>query len=271
MLVPDVAGIVSADADAGRIGGGSGRGHELSFIVVVYAHENTGECPGTSMYGQRPAGRLCVMESALSGFSADWLTALQQHSWLLLSALFVVALAESLLVVGLLIPGVAILVALTLLAAGQSLSPLAWWLAGALGALCGDGISFHIGRRAGPGLARWQIFSRHPHWLPAGHSFFARYGLWSIALGRFIGPLRPLVPAVAGVCDMKPPTFWWINIWSSAAWAAFYLLPVYWFGQAVLTLLQPWQLMLGLGLATLVALLVSRLLQHRQRQSGPRN
>jgi len=39
----------------------------------------------------------------------------------------------------------------------------------------------------------------------------------------------------------------------------------------VLTLLQPWQLMLGLGLATLVALLVSRLLQHRQRQSGPRN
>ncbi|MCD8523376.1 MAG: DedA family protein [Saccharospirillaceae bacterium] len=200
------------------------------------------------------------MASALSDVYANWLTALQHPGWLLL-ALFAVALAESLLVVGLLIPGVAILVALTLLAVEQSLSPWLWWLAGASGALCGDGLSFHIGRCAGPGLARWRIFSRHPHWLPAGHDFFARYGLWSIALGRFVGLLRPLVPAVAGVCDMKPQTFWVVNIWSSAAWAAFYLLPVYWFGQALLTLVQPWQLMLGLGLVTLLALLVSRLLR----------
>jgi|GEM_PF-914050 len=177
------------------------------------------------------------MESALSGFFAGFTDIIEQHGWLLLPAVFVLALAESLLVVGLFIPGVALLVALTILAAEQGLPVVWWWLAGAAGAFCGDGLSFHIGRWYGPRLAHWNIFRRHPDWLPSAEHFFARYGVWSIALGRFIGPLRPLVPAMAGVCGMPVRDFWWVNSWSSAAWAAFYLLPVYWFGQAALAII----------------------------------
>lgn len=179
---------------------------------------------------------------------------------LLLALVFTLALTESLVVIGLLIPGIAGLVALTLLAAAEPVAPLWWWLAGACGALCGDGLSFHIGRFSRNGLHHWRIFRRHPQWLERGHHFFTRYGVMSIAIGRFIGPLRPLVPAVAGACDMPRRQFWWVNLLSSAAWSAAYLLPVYWFGREALERVPLWLLLSALGAATLLASTVSWLI-----------
>lgn len=176
----------------------------------------------------------------------------------LLALVFLLALLESLLVVGLLIPGVALLSALTLLAAEQHVPVAGWWLAGALGALCGDGISFHLGRVLSHRLVGWRIFRQHPQWLPQAHRFFHRHGGLSIASGRFIGPLRPLVPAVAGAAGMPPLHFWWVNVLSSAAWAAAYLLPVYWLGQTLQQWLPGWVLMVILLLISVLALLVSR-------------
>lgn len=182
---------------------------------------------------------------------------------LLLVLLFLLALTESLALVGLLIPGIAGLVALTVVAAAMPVSPLWWWLAGACGALCGDGISFHLGRFSSHRLHHWRMFRQHPDWLSRGHEFFMRYGLLSIAVGRFIGPLRPLIPLVAGACEMSPVTFWWVNLISSAAWSAVYLLPVYWLGQGALTLLPGWLLVLLLLLVSALALLLSRWLARR--------
>ena len=190
----------------------------------------------------------------------DFLT--QSRGWLLL-AICLLALLESLVVVGLLIPEVALLVSLTLLAQQQGIDPLLWCVLAAAGAFAGDMISYELGFNAQQRIRHWSYFRRHPRWLADGESFFFRYGVWSIVLGRFIGPLRPLVPAVAGACAMPRRQFYSANGLSAPAWALLYCLPVFWLGEAVQDYLDGSQLVLMLLLASAVALLFSFWLRRR--------
>ena len=68
----------------------------------------------------------------------EFLQAAMQSPLALLLMVFLMAAVESLVVVGLLVPGIAGLVALTLAAASAGVGPGWWWLAGALGAMAGD-------------------------------------------------------------------------------------------------------------------------------------
>lgn len=182
---------------------------------------------------------------------------------LLLGAVFALALVESLLIVGLLVPGVGLLLTLTVLAA-EAQVPLLWWLlGGSLGAFAGDAISFEIGRYQQEAIQRWSFFQRHPHWLQQGQDFFRRFGGWSIALGRFVGPLRPFVPAVAGGCGMQRGVFYWVNSLSAPLWAIVYLLPMYWLGQEALDYLNVSQLLILLLAASGLALVITYRLRRR--------
>jgi|AZIK01.1.fsa_nt_gi undecaprenyl-diphosphatase len=175
-----------------------------------------------------------MLESYLTGlnlFMGDITSRAGKSVEGLLLLLFLTAFTESLAVVGLLVPGIAILIGLTMLAPELGISSWAWWLTGTLGAFLGDGTSFWLGRRAQGRLHRWRFFQKHSDWLEHSHEFFIRYGIWSIAFGRFIGPLRPLVPVVAGASAMPSSSFWMANALSSPAWAAAYLLPIYWLGE----------------------------------------
>ena len=100
---------------------------------------------------------------------SDWGTGL------LLFAVFSISLAESLAVIGLLVPGVGLLLALTLAAAAGDIPLWLWVACGTVGAFLGDGISFLLGQRAGPAVHRWRFFQRHPHWLTRGEAFFQRW------------------------------------------------------------------------------------------------
>ena len=51
--------------------------------------------------------------------------------------------------------------------------------------------------------------------------------------GRFIGPVRPVVPAVAGMMYMPAKKFFAINVVSAAGWAPFYLIPGILFGSSI--------------------------------------
>ena len=69
--------------------------------------------------------------------------------------------------------------------------------------------------------------------LDIGKRFFAKYGNKSVFFGRFIGPVRPIIPFVAGLSKMdRLPFFFW-NIISAFLWATAYLLAGYFFGGAV--------------------------------------
>src|SRR4029078_1954051 len=47
----------------------------------------------------------------------------------------------------------------------------------------------------------------------------------SIIFGRFVGPVRPMIPLIAGMMDMTPKRFLIFNILSAIAWAPLYSLP----------------------------------------------
>lgn len=170
------------------------------------------------------------MESLLSGELIAWLGT---HTRWLGLAIFLIALIESLAVAGLVVPGVVLLFAATALAGGGDLSiigALAWAFSGAV---CGDLLSFALGRWFHQDIRRLRIFARHPQWIDRGESFFRRYGIYSIVLGRFIGPIRPIIPMVAGMFDMPVWRFLLVNILSALAWAPVYVLPGYLAGSAV--------------------------------------
>jgi membrane protein DedA with SNARE-associated domain len=58
-----------------------------------------------------------------------------------------------------------------------------------------------------------------------GRLFFRRWGVFSIFLGRFLGPLRAIVPLLAGVMRMHHPRFQLVNILSAIVWVPAMLAP----------------------------------------------
>jgi hypothetical protein len=78
-------------------------------------------------------------------------------------------------------------------------------LLGFLGGLLGDVLSYALGRHFHQNIRR--LPAHHPEWMAGAETYFQRYGIASLLVGRFIGPLRPMLPMVAGMCDMPLPRF----------------------------------------------------------------
>lgn len=133
---------------------------------------------------------------------------------------FLVALAESLLVANLLFPGTAFLMAAGVLVATGDLPAVPATLGTALGAMAGDGLSYWLGRRLRVAAARKSWLSRlDADMSAAAVGFFRRHGMTAVFLGRFFGPTRGLMSATAGLLDMTPARFWAANVASAALWA----------------------------------------------------
>jgi undecaprenyl-diphosphatase len=157
----------------------------------------------------------------------DWLN--QNPNWIA-TAIGLTALVESLAMIGVIIPGVALLYAGAAIAGSLGMSAWPCLLAAILGAVIGDVASFLLGRYAHrPALKHWP-FRQHPDWLERGEGFIDRYGAPSVIIGRFVGPIRPVLPFVAGMLQMPPHRFVAINLFSALLWAPVYILPGYLFG-----------------------------------------
>lgn len=149
------------------------------------------------------------------------------------ATVFLAAFAESLAVMGLFVPGALIMFCAGAIVAAGSLdlwATLAW---AAAGAIAGDATSYWLGRHYRAELHdRWP-FSRYPKLLEKSIAFFYRHGGMSVFLGRFIGPMRSVIPAVAGMLGMPPARFFAANILSALGWAPTYILPGVVFGASM--------------------------------------
>jgi membrane protein DedA with SNARE-associated domain len=160
----------------------------------------------------------------------DWVQVHPQATgWLI----FVVALGESLLLVGILLPGAAILVALGTLIGLGVLDLKVAWISATLGAFAGDGISFWIGHYYKKKLLKmWPIY-KFPTLIDHGQTFFTKWGTLSVFVGRFVGLVRPIIPAIAGMMQMPIKKYLTISTVAAILWAPFYLLPGMLFGNAM--------------------------------------
>jgi undecaprenyl-diphosphatase len=138
---------------------------------------------------------------------------------------FAVALAESLAIVGVLVPGVIVLFGAGALIGAGILDFWSMCLWAIAGAVIGDGLSYWLGHHFEYLTERWRWFRLHPDHLDKGIRFFENYGDLSVALGRFFGPIRAVVPLVAGLMHMPPKRFYIANVLSAIAWAPAYLAP----------------------------------------------
>ncbi len=169
------------------------------------------------------------MEAFLQNLVHSTVEFIKLHQQWAFAVIFLVSFGESFVGFSLLFPGTTILVLAGTLVAWP-LNPhgvLDVWpiLAGAiLGAVIGDTISFTLGQRFGHLLERHWFFIRYPEMLARGYAFFARFGTASVFVGRFFGPVRAVIPLVAGIMGMPTRKFWVANIASAFIWAPSLLL-----------------------------------------------
>ena len=169
--------------------------------------------------------------------------------WLVL----LISLLESLVLVGVIVPGaVLVIFAGSLAAQGYfDLGDLIWFAA--IGAVLGDGFSFVLGQH-GIGLFKDTNRIFKASYLETGNQFFRKHGAQSIFLGRFIGPVRAVIPFVAGLSKMAASQFYLWNILSAFLWSASHLLAGYFFGQAW-QIVEVWTSRVGIFLAILILVL----------------
>ncbi|MFM0075672.1 LssY C-terminal domain-containing protein [Paraburkholderia sediminicola] len=156
------------------------------------------------------------------------------HPAWMLTVVFLAAFLEAIAVIGTFIPGSTAMFLAGALAGTGSLS-LGWvflWAIG--GAIAGDGMSFWIGGRYKDRIVQFWPFRTHPLILDAGHRFFQKHGAKGVVFARFVGPLRAIVPVVAGMLGMTPLRFYGMNVLSALLWAPAHILPGVVFGASVL-------------------------------------
>ena len=130
-----------------------------------------------------------------------------------------VAFGESFAFLSLLFPGTAILITSGALIEAGILDAFLPVVAGIIGAVLGDAISFWLGQKFGPFLLEIWPFRGRPQELESGIVFFERYGTSSVFIGRFFGPLRAVIPLAAGTLRMAPRRFYIANVLSAIVWA----------------------------------------------------
>jgi LPXTG-motif cell wall-anchored protein len=161
----------------------------------------------------------------VASFLDPLITFVSAHAWLAYLTLFLAALLEAVPIVGSVIPGSTVILALSALVPGGELR-LEWVLAAAVaGAVLGDGSAFWIGHRAqGEILSAWPL-TNYPRLVAQSEAFFRRWGTLAVFFARFVPPIRAFVPVTAGSLGMSPPRFYAVNIPAILLWAVAHVLP----------------------------------------------
>ena len=170
--------------------------------------------------------------------------------------IFLIAFADAVILLGAVVPALPLLFAIgVLIGLGEISGPYAVACA-ALGAFAGDGISYWVGRRWGGRLRQIWPFHRYPQLLDRGEVLFRRNELKSILIARYVGAVRPFVPAIAGIARMPLRRYLPVSLAASISWAALFLAPGWMFGasyEAVAAVADRLAIVLG-ALAAVLAL-----------------
>jgi membrane protein DedA with SNARE-associated domain len=150
-----------------------------------------------------------------------------------IAIVFLVSFFESLVLIGILLPGIVILFGIGALIGLGLLEMVPVWAAASSGAFLGDGLSYALGHRFRGHLLEVWPFSRYPGLMERGTRFFHAHGSKSVLAGRFIGPLRPIIPAVGGMMGMKPSRFLAVDTVACVTWAPSFLVPGMLFGASL--------------------------------------
>ena len=176
---------------------------------------------------------------------------------------FIGATIEALPFIGTFLPG-ATIVTLGGFAAAQGYFSLSSVIIFSIaGAIVGDAISYYIGTHGGNYLRRKRLVKESL--LQKGEDFFNKYGNQSLLWGRFIGPIRSVMPFLAGLAKLKQKAFWTWNVFGGIAWGIFYVMLGHFSGNLFLVIIKRWSYRLAwLVLLLTIVPLMSWLNKHHK-------
>ncbi len=93
------------------------------------------------------------------------------------------------------------------------------------GAILGDFLSYLLGVYFKDRIHRIWPFTKWPMLLQRSEIFFSEHGGKSVFICRFIGPMRAMVPMVAGACKMPMAKFLLASMPAATIWSIIYMLP----------------------------------------------
>ena len=162
------------------------------------------------------------MEPTWIESASAWISA---HAMAAGAVVFLIALTEALIFIGFFVPALPLLFAVgVLIGLGHVNGPYAL-VCCTLGAFFGDASSYWVGHNWGPVLRQRWPFSRYPKWLDRAETMFRRNSLKGIFIARFVGAVRPFVPAIAGMTGMPLRRYAPLSFIACIAWSAAYLAP----------------------------------------------
>lgn len=133
-------------------------------------------------------------------------------------AVFAFVFAEDAIFVGFVIPGETAAV-LGGVIAHQGKADI--WIMAPLvvaAAIIGDTVGYEVGKHLGPRLLAFKVFNRHRKRLDDAQAFLRTRGGWAVFLGRFVAFFRAMMPALAGVSQMRYTRFVTFNALGGLVW-----------------------------------------------------
>lgn len=194
--------------------------------------------------------------------------ALAYSQFLTLFVITILYFVESVVAIGVLVPGALLTFFLGFLASSNYLDSYLIIPLAITSAFLGEALSFYLGRIGSGMFSKQSGLFAHAN-LARGEDFFNRHGAKSVIIGRFIGPLKILMPFIAGVSGMKRFKFLFLNLLSVASWVFFYFYLGFFFGTAWDTV-KLWTTRAELfGLAALILFIFFYVLERFLAKRGP--
>jgi membrane protein DedA with SNARE-associated domain len=146
---------------------------------------------------------------------------------------FLLAFAESLAFLSLLVPSTALLLGLSALMAAAGVHFLLLLVVAGVGASLGYFISYWLGYHYHDQLLHKWPLKNYPEMVARSEAFFQKWGTMSVFVGHFFGPVRAVIPVIAGISKLSPYKFQLANIPSAFLWSFAVLAPGYGFSQGM--------------------------------------
>ncbi len=150
---------------------------------------------------------------------------LRLHPMMGMLLAFVIALIESLPVLGTVFPGSITMTAIGALVGAAILPATPTIICAIAGAFLGDFLGFWLGNRYHEKIRLIWPLNKLKKFVNYGENFFVKHGGKGIIIGRFIGPTRAAMPLIAGILRYPQKKFIPVALLASILWSLVYMAP----------------------------------------------
>lgn len=141
--------------------------------------------------------------------------------------IFLLSMGETIVIVSIFIPSTFMLFAIGGLMAVAGVPLMPSLIAGGLGASLGFSLMYLVSVMMEGRILTYWPFRNYTGTIGKAAAFSRRWGVWGVVIGHFGGPIRVLIPIVAGISRMPPVSFMAANIVGAAAWICTFFAPGY--------------------------------------------